>query len=206
MAQVTIGTNTLIAPMWAADGLGADSLIPGGARLDASQFTAIDAVVVTVGAAGAAQNATSVPVAALSGPVPSGTVLYFGGAKVAQTTAAAAAGATSVTVAALPTALVQNDVATYAGMGLKTIKAGTLIGRTFTERGNSVGFGPAVVASDDEIYLLAFDVADAAKNPDCELYRPGRLVKENYLPNWANLGSTVQAKIRALYQCITGTN
>lgn len=204
MASIKHDLNQLTPAAWAADGRGVDSLVPGGARLDASQFLATDAVVVTVGA-NAAQNATSVTVAALSGPIPNGAVLYFGGAKVATLTAAAAAGATSLAVAALPTALVTNDAATYAGVGKKTIKAGTLIGRTFTERGNGVGFGPANAAGpDDEMYLVAFDVTDAAMSPDVELYRHGRVVKENFLPGWSGLSAPTQAAIRARYQCVVG--
>lgn len=204
MASIKIENNQLTAAAWAGEGRGADSLVPGGARVQASQFLATDAVVVTVGA-NAAQNATSVTVAALSGPIPAGTVLYFGGAKVATLTAAAAAGATSLTVAALPTALVAADVATYAGVGKKVIRAGTLIGRTFAERTAGTGFGPADVATpDDEIYLVAFDVTDADMNPDVELYRHGRLVKENFLPNWATLSTQARNAIRTRYQCIVG--
>lgn len=203
MPGIMYGGISRTAPAWAADGIGAETLIPGGARLDPSQFLAEDAVVVTVGAAGAAQGAVSVPVDALSGPIPSGTVLYFGGAKVAQLTAAAAAGATALTVAALPTALVDNDTATYGGVGRKVVVAGTLIGRTFAERAANTGFGPATVASDDEIYLVAQDVTDLAINPDVELYRHQRLVKETMLPGWDSLSAQAKAAIRARYQCIS---
>jgi hypothetical protein len=88
-------------------------------------------VIVTVGAAGAAQGAVAVPVDALSGAIPSGTVLNFGGAKFARLTAGAAAGAVALAVAAIPTALVDNDTATYAGVagsGSKVLLAGTAIG------------------------------------------------------------------------------
>jgi hypothetical protein len=84
--------GTLNLPAWVAEALGEDTLVPGGARLDPAQFALPDAVTATVGAAGAAQNATSVPVAALAGPIPSGTILYFSGTKYARLTAAAAAG------------------------------------------------------------------------------------------------------------------
>jgi hypothetical protein len=203
MASITSTTPSRTAPPWALDGIGAESLIPGGARLDATQFAAEDAVVVTVGAAGALANATSVPVAALGGVIPSGATLDFGGKKFARLTVAAAAGATSLTVAALPTALVEADAATYAGTKKKLVPAGTLVGRTFVERAAGTGFGVADVATpDDELYLTALDVFDVASLPDVELYLHGGLVRETALPNWATLGATAQAKIRALYQCI----
>jgi hypothetical protein len=88
-------------------------------------------VSVVVGVAGAAADATSVPVAALSAAIPSGTVLSFGGQKFARLTAIAALGATALTVAALPKALVSGDTATYAGTvgsGPKVLKAGTVVG------------------------------------------------------------------------------
>jgi hypothetical protein len=73
---------------------------------------------ITVSAAGAAVGAVTVPVAALTGPLTSGTVLDFGGVKSARLTAAAATGATSLTVSALTTALVAND---FAQSGLNRI-------------------------------------------------------------------------------------
>lgn len=74
-------------------------------------------VVVTVGSAGASMGATSVPVDALTGPLPNGITLSFGGSKVATLTAAAAKGATSLTVSALPVALVDDDEAVFGGYG-----------------------------------------------------------------------------------------
>jgi hypothetical protein len=85
--------------------------IPGNAKLE---YSAVAPVVVVVGVAGAALAATTVPVAALSGAIPSGTVLNFGGAKLATLSSPAAAGATSLTVSALPAALVSGDTVTYA--------------------------------------------------------------------------------------------
>ena len=191
-------------PPWAMDGRGAQTLVPAGAKVLASAFPRLDRVVVTVGA-NAAQNATSITVAALSGPIPTGSLLYFGGTKIAQLTATAAAGATVLTVVALPTALVTNDVATYAGVGRIEIASGTLIGRTYAERDAGTGFGPAdTVTPDDEIYLLAFEIADAEQNNDAELYRHGRVVKETNLPNWSTLSAGAKAVIRARYQCISG--
>lgn len=200
---ITASSITRSSPVWCADYLSRDHLIPAPAKLDAAQFRTTDGVLVTVTTA-AAQGATSITVAALSGPIPSGTVIDFGAAKFARLTAAAVAGATTLTVAALPTALAGNETATYIGTtAVKYIKSGTLVGRTFTERDAGTGFGPAA-SSDDEIYLLAFDVIDAADNADCELVRHNTVVKENFLPNWSTLGTTAQGLIRARYRCITG--
>lgn len=196
---------TLSSPRWAGDYLDRNALLPGGAKLDAVQFLAEDAVVVTVGAAGAAANATSVPVDALSGPLPSGTLLDFGGKKFARLSAAAAAAATSLAVDALATALVDNDTATYAGTGSTHVPSGTVVGRTITERDASEGFGPAD-AADDEIYIVALEVTDVTALDDVELYRHGRVVKENFLPGWSSLASGVQDAVRAAYACTRGAD
>lgn len=207
MAQITQTTNQLTSPAWAGDVMDVEHMIAGGARIDPAQFSDSDAVVVTVGTGGAAGGATSVPVTALPGPLPSGTTLYFGTNKFATLTAAAAAAATTITVAAIPTALVAGDVATYAGTGTKqkTIPSGTPIGRTFAERAAATPFGPAG-AADDEVYLVAFEVTDADRNADVELYRPNSIVKENFLPNFAGIASGVLIKIRAAYVTTRGAN
>lgn len=166
--------------------------------MDPAQFHGQDAVSVVVGAAGALAAATSVPVAALSGPIPSGTVLDFGTGKFAVLTAAAAAGATSLTVRAIPTALVSGDTALYEGTQLNTVVSGTFIGRTIAERDANTGFGPAADA-DDEFFFVAFDVTDVSNNPDVELYRQGGVVYENFLPVFSALSSAQKAKIRSLY-------
>ncbi len=86
-----------------------------------------NAVKVVVGVAGAAADAVAVPVLPLSGPLPNGTLLSFGGKKFARLTAPAVAGATSLTVAAIPTALVSTDTTYAGGSGAKRIPAGTVI-------------------------------------------------------------------------------
>lgn len=200
MARIVDSSNTLTSPTWAGDFLNREHLVPGGARLDAAQFNTNTAVVVQLnGAASAA--AVSITVDALPGAIPSGTLLYFGQTgEYARTTSAAAAGATTIAVEALPAALEDNDTATYSGTSqVKTVPSGTLVGRTYTERDAGTGFGPAA-AADDEIYLLAFDVTDAAINPDCELYRHGSIVKETYVPGWSALSSDLKTAIRSRYQ------
>jgi hypothetical protein len=204
MAKVTHFANTLSGPSWAGDFFDREHLMPGGAKIDAAQFNEEGSVTVTVGATGAAQSATSVPVAALSGAIPSGTVLRFSADEYATLSAAAAAGATSITVEALVNALESGDAATYQGtLGRTPIVSGTVIGRTYAERDASTPFGPAG-DSDDEIYLVAFDVTDAEQMNDVELYRPGSIVKENLLPVFSALSSTLKSKLRTAYHCTTG--
>jgi hypothetical protein len=203
MARVMeVSGPTLTPPRWAGDFMDRRTLLPGGAKLDAAQFLATDSVVVTVGAAGALAAATSVPVDALSGPIPSGTVLNFGTNKFARLTAAAAAGATSLTTAAIPTALVDNDTATYSGVGKRSVPSGTIVGRTIAERDAKTGYGPAA-AADDEIFIVAFEVYDVSQVDDVELYKEG-VVKENFLPNWTNVASGVKTLVRAKYHCVIG--
>jgi hypothetical protein len=202
MARIVDSGNTLTSPIWAVDYLDRIHLVPGGARLDAAQFFNTDSVLVTASAA--AQGATSVTVTALTGAIPSGTVLDFGGAKFARLTANAAAGATSITVAALPTALAGAETARYAGVGYDTVPSGTLLGRTIAERDAATGYGPWVTG-DDEVYLLAFDVTDVSVNPDCELYRNFTgMVKETFLPNWANWTAGMKTALRAAYKTTIG--
>lgn len=203
--------NELTPPRWAGDFISPDRLIPGGARLDPTQFFLETSVLVKLSAAAAA-DAVAIVFDALSGPIPSGTRLYFGESKeFALTTAAAAAGATTVAVQALPAALEDNDEARYDGdvgvRGFKVVPSGTLVGRTFAERDANTGYGPAI-STDDEIYLTAWGVSDADNNPDVELYRHFNVVKENYLPDWTPLAAdaTMLAKLRALYTCIKGVD
>jgi hypothetical protein len=82
---------------------------------DVLNFGVLEQVTVTIGVAGATANDTTIPVAALSGPIPDNTLLDFGGKKFARVNGAVAAGATSITVDAIPTNLVSGDVATFEG-------------------------------------------------------------------------------------------
>lgn len=205
MARITnnIWAETF-APRWMGDYHDREGIIPGGAKLVTSAFPIEDAVTVTVGGAGAAIGATAIPVAAISGPIPSGTILDFTGAgEFALLTAAAATGATSLTVEALDAAIEAGDTATYAGVGRRYVQSGTLIGRTFAERAAGTGFGPWATG-DDEVYLLVHDVYDVSLNNDADLYRHGRVVKENYLPGFANLSAGALTALRAAYTTTRG--
>lgn len=204
MAKSLATTRADAAPTWAGDYLIRENLVQTPAKLDAAAFSDANGVLVNVTAI-AAIGATSVAVTALLGAIPSGTTLDFGGAKFARLTADAAVGATTLTVAALPTALAVGDKATYSEFRRRTIKSGTLIGRTYAERDAGTPYGPAV-DTDDEFYILAFTVQDAFNNNDCELYRTDSVVKENFLPEWATISANAPllAKLRAKYICIKG--
>jgi hypothetical protein len=172
--------------------MGRDRLLPGPNKLVAASYRATDAVVVTVGAAGAAGGATAVPVDALSGPIPSGTTLHFGTNKYATLSADAAAGATSLATLAIPTALVDNDTATYAGTERATVPIGTVVTRADSDD----PWGPPNNAH-PHIGLVAFTVLDVTENDDVEIARPGigTVVHRNYLPagsEWAGLSATIQ--------------
>lgn len=193
----------MASPRWAGDFGSRDYLLPGGATVEPSQFPRRDQVVVGVGAAGAAIGAVAIPVDALTGPIPAGTVLSFGGTKQAQLTAAAKTGDVSLAVAAIPVALVDADVATYQGTGKRLIPSGTVLGRTFAERDAGTGFGPAADA-DDEVYLNFFQIDDADSISDVELYRGRGVVYENFLPVFSTLSATIKAKLRAFYTCSIG--
>lgn len=205
MTTATFGTPTKASPVWTNDFLGPEHLMVGApSKLDPAAFFARDAVVVDVGAAGAAAGAVTVPVSpALSGPIPSGTVLWFSGAKFARLSAAAATGAVSLAVTALPTALVDADVATYPGVLPRAVPGGTIVGRTIAERDASAPYGPAADA-DDEVFITAFDVSDVSRINDVELVRPNTTIKENFLPVWTTISAAVKAKVRASYRCMRG--
>lgn len=204
-SMVTTTQGPLSSPRWAGDYLNRDHLIPGGFKLDPAAFNGFDAVVVDVGAAGAAAAAVAVPVNALTGPIPNGTVLWFSANKFIKLNAAAAAGAVSLTTLAIPTALVDADVTTYPGAenGVKYIPSGKIVGRTIAERDAASPMGPAA-DTDDEVYLVAFDIPDVVKLDDAELYRPNSVVYENFLPDWAAISAAVKAKVRDKYICSLG--
>jgi hypothetical protein len=199
MQGSTFFGNTLVAPRWAGDYLGREHLMPFGAILDFTQFTDSAGVPITV-TASAIQTATSITIAALqpslfpattiiaSGNVliRSGSTISFGSSKFALLTTDAHVGDTTLTVASLPTALSGNETAVYSVFGTETIPSGTAVGRTLQMRNQSALWRPALV-TDDEIYLVAFDLPNARRDNAATLYRHNSVVKENYLPGYAAL-------------------
>ncbi len=213
MARVTIDTNQLTAPAWAADFLSPDKLIPGGAKVVAASFNSGTPYTVTVSDATAAEGDTALGVTALGVAIPAGTVLDFGidgtttWQMLAKLSADAAAGATSLTVEPLAGGIDDASEATfYADAdGRKPIASGTVLGRDWSERDGGAGFGPAdTTGGDDEIFLVAFDVTDAAVNNDVELVKPGATIYENLLPEWSDLTSALKAQLRSTYVCLKG--
>lgn len=206
MAQVKFEFESFAKPAWAAEQLTPEKLMPGGARLVASAFNRQDRVSFVTGAGavttGSARTVTFT--APLSGPIPSGTVLGLGGGKFLSLPTGAAKGAEQITDGVVTgVALAGGETGVYAGVGVRVIPSGILVGRTFVERGNGVGYGlPDVATPDDELFLTAGVVIDADINPDVTLVRHNTLIYENKLPNWASLGAPTQAAIRARYDCI----
>jgi len=94
---------------------------------------------------------------------------------------------------------------TVNGEGRAFIPSGTLIGRTFAERLAGTAFGPAGDL-DDEVFITAFDVFDALVNSDVDLYRPGSIVKENFLPQFGSISAALTTKYRDLYVTTRGVN
>lgn len=225
MAKQTFIGNMRQAPVWLKEYGQWDYVLPIPVKLDPTQFTDASGVTVTVTGT-AAQNATSAAVTALTPNsalanttliaaggvlIPAGTVLYFGGAKVATLTADAKIGDTTITVAALPTALAAADVATYSPFSSEFVPSGTFIGRTWAERDASTSFGPAAT-SDDELFLTVFDRVNVRDNADAEVLRHQSTVAENFLPGYGASGvlgtsaspTALLTKLRTLYRCIQG--
>lgn len=194
-------------PQWAGDYLSRETVMPVPVKLNPALFMAVDGAKVVVGAAGALANAVSIPLkTTLKNKIPAQTTLVFnaGTKKFATLSAEAPAGAASLTVYAIPTALVEDDTATYQGVGKKSLPSGTFIGRTFAERDAGDAWGPATVASDDEQFLTTRDLSDLTVDNTTEIYRHNKVVKENYLPGWADKPTAEKTKIRSLYSCIGG--
>lgn len=121
--------------------------IPEGIELD---FGGISSVVVTFPTATAA-DATSVPVTALLGPIPSGAILYTGDAKeFIRLTAPAVIGAVSLTVEALGNALEGGEVATYQG-GRKLVR--TTAGSNAGGLTLAIAEAPFAIADNSIAYL-----------------------------------------------------
>lgn len=201
MRDMSLGALRISAPVWAGSFLDSEALLPGGVKLDPAQFPSVVAPAFTVTmAADAAAGAVALTVDALAHAIPAGTVLNFGiPGKLAYVTKAAAAAATTVDVDPIAQAINDNDVAQVAAQNGAYVPSGTVIGRTLAERNAKTGFGPAA-ATDDEVFLVAFDIADVQKLEDADAVLPGDfVVKENFLPGFADLDPALVTKLRGLY-------
>lgn len=197
-------------PAWAKETPNHNNLVIAGAVLDVDAFAAglddADDVVVTT-TAEAVATATTIAVSALSGAIPSGTVLNFGSGLFAELSAAAAEAATSLTVVALAATIPDASTATYAGEsagtdGPVTIPSGTLVMRLLTDRddGPFVPFGDAYDAGTHEAYLTYHGIYNATWDDEVTLYRHERVVAYNKLPDADD--SAVMAVVEALYQTV----
>ena len=90
--------------------------------------------------------------------------------------------------------------------GRIVIPDGTLVGRTYAERDAGVGYGPADVAGDDQIFLTTTYISDGAEYDETPLYRHAKLVAENFLPGYSTLPADDLAWIRQHYHCYIGSD
>jgi hypothetical protein len=194
---------TIATPAWAGDYRSRDHLVPGPFKLTASAFPTQGSVTVKLNGA-VSIGGTTLTVDALSGPVRGGQILNFNGA-LALVRANAVATATSILVHPLTAAIADDSEAVVDGAGARFVPSGTVVGRTIAERNAGTGFGQPA-STDDEVFITAFDVVDANKNDDVELYRPGSQVYENFLANYATVAadSALLAVVRARYLCTIG--
>jgi hypothetical protein len=208
LRDMTLGLMRRSRPVWAGNFIDPRSLLPGGARLDPATFpaTAAQADVTVTLTAQAAENAVTLAVAALSGPIPAGASLNFGvgiGFVIVRNPAAAAATAIDI----YPTANIipSGSAAVHQNTGKRTILSGTLVSRTYAPRAAKARFHAAVVG-EDEYYLVAFDVEDANTNDEFEPLKPSKsfTVKENFLPGFAALSAGLQAVIRTNWNTTVG--
>lgn len=155
---------------------------------------------------GAGTGETFMSVLPLVGIVYAGTALKFDNGVYVTVAKTTLRGETSIQV-------LENDFAIPSGAialqprirGHRTVSSGRLCGRTFSERSQNLPFRKWQ-AGDDESYLLYFTVWDAVKHNDCEFYRPGSVVIENFLPDYLTLDTLQLTEIRRRYQCITRLN
>jgi hypothetical protein len=189
-------------------------LLPGGGFLDES---AIGTLVLTIAVGAVADNATTLSVTAPETvTIPKGSILSFAsvdGLTVADDVIVTADHEVGAIASALPvTGIGTTDkpaagmVSTYALVdGRKHLADGTLVGRTYAQREAGEGLKPvnaSNVAVFEQFFLTAFPISDVTQANYVELYMPGNVVYEERLPGWADLPASVQAQIRALFQCI----
>lgn len=180
----------------------------GAITTDATLLTG-GASTATVAVAQAGANAaTSLSVDALPVALKAGTLLPFSNGVTAKVAVDAAKGATTVTVDEISGSIPNDTEASYSRYGRKFIPSGTYVGRTYAERDSEDPFGP-IDEDDEERFLIAFDIVvdtDINGYADCELYRHGSTVAENFLPDWEAIeaDAAILALLRADYLCITG--
>lgn len=132
MAFQRFSSSEVVQPIWMAEALMPDKLLPGGAKVAAAAFPIIPFYTINVASAGAALGATTLPVDALPIALLSGTLLDFGALPQATITAAAtpADDATSLTVAALTRAIPANTYLSFGSGKFAVVTAAAAIGAT----------------------------------------------------------------------------
>ncbi len=96
----------------------------------------------------------------------------------------------------------QLATAGWTGLIDNVVPAGTLVGRTNTEKLAGADFGVAGDA-DDEIFIVAEDV-DLDRETGCNLVRHGSLIKYDFLPTFAAATVAVKGKLHEAYTLIKG--
>lgn len=90
--------------------------------------------------------------------------------------------------------------------GKRYVQSGTLVGRTWTQMEGKEGFSPfdPVIHTEGEsqVYLVAYDVEDAAEDAHCSLYRHNCQVRVQSLPNWDTLPLEDKDRIRQEYEIV----
>lgn len=190
---------------WRGDYIERRTSLPGGALLDVTGFPRADAQTVTAAAAVAA-NDTTVTVDPLEYDLRANTLISFSGGTTVRLTKRAMAGDEELQIAASPGIVALGETADLLGSGAVYVPSGTLVGRTLVDRDADppAPFGAADPANDDEIYLLLHDVYTHQDEVEVELYRHNALVKENFLPDWANWSAAAKTALRARYECTIG--
>lgn len=87
--------------------------------------------------------------------------------------------------------------------GKRYVAAGTLIGRTYAEQDTDTPFG-AAADTDDEVFIVAYDIYDLNEINDAEVLRRETLIKYNLLPGWTAMSAALKAKVRTAYQPTKG--
>ncbi len=88
----------------------------------------------------------------------------------------------------------------WTGLVDGVVPAGTLLGRTNTEKEAGAKFG-AAADGDDEIFILADDT-DIDRETGCNLVRHGSLIKYDLLPSFAGATVAVKGKLHTMYTLI----
>ncbi|NMG11135.1 hypothetical protein [Brasilonema sp. UFV-L1] len=190
---------------WVGESLNYNTLMPHGALINPIGIEAIDKATLEVKTAIAANDKKIELKNKINNGagIPSGMTLTFGATSVI-TSRWASSDATTLEIFPSPGVIAADTSYNYPGYGARPLYSGWAVGRTFAERDAGTPFTLAA-DTDDEIYLIAFDVPDALRNQEIVLVRHQTRVKENRLPKFSTYSSGLQTKLRAAYQMYIGT-